>query len=58
VAFAIPLYLLDPDRKDEFLLWVWGLPIHPEDKKELCLQWAAWVGVKLEEEDYETAGAH
>jgi len=58
VAFAIPVELLDPERKDDFLLWVSGLAIHPEDRKQLCLEWSHWTGVYLEGEDYERAGAH
>jgi hypothetical protein len=57
VAFAIPLELLDPERKDDFLLWVAGLPIHPEDRKQLCLEWSAWTGVLLTHDDYVQAGA-
>lgn len=57
MAFAIPVELLDPERKDDFLLWVAGLPIHPEDRKALCIEWSRWTGVYLDGEDYERAGA-
>ena len=46
----IPAELLDPDKKEEFLMWLMKLPVDPWTKKYLLLEWVNLVGVALTEE--------
>lgn len=43
----IPPSFLDPNAVDDFLGWVALLPLDPQDKKQLMLDWAALTGTTL-----------
>ena len=57
-AEAIPPDLLDPKKKDEFLLWLAQLPVDVETKKHILMDWCELVGVALTREmvEYITRG--
>ena len=46
-----------PEREDDVILLLAGLPIDPEDKKQLITEWCAIVGVALTREMVEAVGA-
>ncbi len=50
VIGVFPPDLLDPDRLDDVLIFLAGLPIDPEDRKQLLLEWCQFVGVILDED--------
>jgi len=43
----IPAHLLIANRTDEFLAWLRGLGLDPEDKKQLLMLWADRVGKEV-----------
>lgn len=47
---VFPAYLLDPDREDDVIIFIAGLPINARRKKELIVQWARYVGAALTED--------
>ena len=52
-----PIGLLDPDRVDDVLIFIRGLPLTPEDKKRLLMMWTKELGVALTRDMVERAGA-
>ena len=44
------------ERRDDFLAWLRGLRIDPEDKKQLLMIWCDRVGVKTTGDMLEWAG--
>jgi len=55
-AIAVfPVDLLDPDRLDDVLIFLAGLPIAPEDRKQLLIEWCQLMGVALTREMVEKA---
>ncbi len=57
VIGVFPPDLLDPDRLDDVLIFLAGLPIDPEDRKQLLVEWCQWVGVILDEDMVKRARA-
>jgi len=57
VIGVFPPDLLDPDRLDDVLIFLAGLPIHPEDRKQLLLEWCQLMGVILDEDMVKRARA-
>jgi len=57
VIGVFPPDLLDPDRLDDVLIFLAGLPIDPEDRKQLLVEWCRWVGVILDEDMVKRARA-
>jgi hypothetical protein len=43
----IPAALIAKDKEDDFILYLKALPIDPNDKKYLIIQWTKLVGVAL-----------
>lgn len=55
-ALAVfPVDLLDPDREDDVLIFLASLPIDPEDRKALLVEWCKLMGVALTREMVEKA---
>ncbi|HUW96778.1 MAG: hypothetical protein KKD44_28970 [Proteobacteria bacterium] len=55
-AIAVfPVDLLDPDRLDDVLIFLAGLPIAPEDRKQLLIEWCQLMGVALTRDMVEKA---
>jgi hypothetical protein len=48
---VIPVELLDPDAKEKVIALIRDLPAHPEDKKQLYLEWCRMVGAVLTKDD-------
>lgn len=46
-----PPSFLNPDALQDVIAWIQALPIEPEDKKRVLLDWASRVGVSLTGED-------
>ena len=46
----IPPDLLSKEKKDEFLLWLAGLPVDVNTKKYVLMDWCTVVGVALTRE--------
>lgn len=44
---VIPQSLIQVNQRDDFLAWLRGLRIDPEDKKQLLTYWADRVGTKV-----------
>jgi len=42
-----PPSLLAPERVNEVIEWIHNLPMDPQDKKRMLLDWAARVGISL-----------
>jgi len=53
----IPVDLLDPDKKEDVLIYIKNLPIQPEDRKRVLLYWCKEVGVALDRDMVKKAGA-
>lgn len=49
--------LIDPDKEDEVILLLLRLPLQPEDKKQLLIEWCQLVGAALDEDMVRRAGA-
>jgi len=47
---VIPVELLDPDRQEDVIVFIRELPVEPEDKKRLIVEWCLYVGAVLSEE--------
>lgn len=57
-ALAVfPVDLLDPDKEDEVLIFLASLPIDPEDRKALLVEWCKYVGAALTRDMIERARA-
>jgi len=54
---VFPPDLLDPDRLDDVLIFLAGLPIDPEDRKQLLVEWCQLMGVILDEDMVKRARA-
>jgi len=52
---VFPVDLLDPDRLDDVLIFLAGLPIAPEDRKQLLIEWCQLMGVALTRDMVEEA---
>ncbi len=50
---VIPGYLLEPERKDDLIIFLQRLPVPPRRKKEVFLEWAKYVGAVYTREDIE-----
>ena len=48
---VIPIELLDPEQKEKVIALLRDLPVHPEDKKQLYVEWCKMVGAVLLGED-------
>ncbi len=46
-----PPELLVADRKEDVILLLMRLPLAPQRKKELLVQWSQMVGAKFDRED-------
>lgn len=53
---VIPTELLDESKLDDVLLLLLRLPVDPEDKKQILVQWCQYVGAALTEEMVRRAG--
>lgn len=53
---VIPVELLDPDRQGDVIVFIRDLPVEPEDKKRLVVEWCLYVGAVLSEEKVEEVG--
>lgn len=55
---VVPAELIDPRKKDEFLLWLFRLDVDIWTKKYILLWWGQVTGVVITEEmvDYVTGG--
>jgi len=57
-AIAVfPVDLLEPDRLDDVLIFLAGLPIHPEDRKQLLMEWCQLMGIAIDRDMVERARA-
>lgn len=54
---VIPVELLDPDRQEDAIVFIRELPVEPEDKKRLIVEWCLYVGALLSEEKVKGVGA-
>jgi len=55
-AIAVfPEDLLDADRLDDVIIFLAGLPIAPEDRKQLLLEWCQLMGVAITRDYVERA---
>jgi hypothetical protein len=57
VAEVFPPGLLDREREDDVVVFLRGLPIDPEDRKQLLVEWCHLVGAVLTRDLVERAGA-
>lgn len=57
VIAVFPVDLLEPDRKDDVIIFLAGLPIHPEDRKQLLLEWCQLMGIAIDRDMVERAKA-
>ncbi|HEX69231.1 MAG TPA: hypothetical protein ENG10_02935 [Candidatus Bathyarchaeota archaeon] len=46
----IPEELIDPKKKEEFLMWLINLPVDIWTKKYILIEWCNLVGVALTED--------
>jgi len=46
----IPEELIDPDKKEEFLMWLINLPVDLWTKKYILMEWCELVGIALTED--------
>jgi len=46
----IPEELIDPDKKEEFLMWLINLPVDIWTKKYILMEWCNLVGIALTED--------
>ena len=46
----IPEELIDPDKKEEFLMWLINLPVDIWTKKYILIEWCNLVGIALTED--------
>ena len=53
---VIPTELLDESKLDDVLLLLLRLPVDPEDKKQLLVEWCRYVGAALTEDMVRRAG--
>lgn len=53
----IPIDLIDKTKKDSVLIYIRDLPIEPEDKKRILVNWCKEVGAALDRDMVEKAGA-
>ncbi|GAH31619.1 unnamed protein product [marine sediment metagenome] len=49
--------LLEPDKLDDVIIFLAGLPIHPEDRKQLLLEWCQLMGIAIDRDMVERARA-
>lgn len=56
-AEVFPIELLDREREDDMIIFLRGLPIDPEDRKQLLVEWCYLVGAALTRDLVERAGA-
>ena len=49
-GFIVPAELLDPDKKDEFILWLLNLPVDIWTKKYILIYWSQVTGVMIDED--------
>jgi len=57
-AIAVfPVDLLDPDKLDEVLIFLASLPIDPEDRKQLLMEWCRLMGAAITRDMVERAKA-
>jgi len=54
---VIPTELLDKGKLDDVLLLLARLPIDPEDRKQILVQWCQYVGAALTRDMVERANA-
>jgi len=54
---VLPIGLLQPEAKEDVIVFIAGLPIEPEDRKRLLVEWSKITGVALTEEMVSRAGA-
>jgi hypothetical protein len=47
---VLPPELLTVDKKEEVILLIQSLPIPPQNKKELLIEWCKYVGAALTKE--------
>ena len=50
-----PAALRRPDARPAFLRWLADLPLDPQDKKQLALDWASLVGVHFTADELRAA---
>lgn len=50
IIAIIPTEWLHPDHKDDVIMTILALPVDPEDRKRLILEWCRLVGVVLTED--------
>jgi hypothetical protein len=55
VEALFPRELRHPDQRPAFLAWLSSLPIDPQDKKQLALDWASLVGVHFTADELRAA---
>lgn len=46
----IPEELIDPKKKEEFLIWLMRLPVDVWTKKYILIEWCNLVGIALTED--------
>ena len=56
-AEVFPIDLLDPAREDDMIIFLRGLPIDREDRKQLLVEWCYLVGAALTRDMVERAEA-
>lgn len=57
VIAVFPVDLLEPDRLDDVIIFLAGLPIHPEDRKQLLMEWCQLMGIAIDRDMVERARA-
>ena len=57
VVDVFPAELLDPDQVEEVIVFIRDMPVEPEDKKRLIVEWCRYVGAVLSEELVKGVGA-
>ena len=57
VTAIVPVEWMTPEHEDDVILLLAGLPVDPEDKKQLITEWCQIVGVALTREMVEAVGA-
>ena len=53
----VPLELIDRKKKDSVLIYIRDLPVEPEDRKRILVDWCKEVGAVLDRDMVEKAGA-
>lgn len=56
IVDVIPVELLDKDRQEDVIVFIRDLPVDPEDKKRLIVEWCLYVGAVLSEEKVKGVG--